>query len=128
MKILIDECMPWKIGRHLPGHSCEGVSKAGFAGQKNGALLSLAEKSGYDVLLTIDQGIPFEQQLEGRHISLIVIRAPSNKMNVLAESAQGISPRAAHRTGLEPLDSSGSCHPLKAAAFHQDQRVPPVVR
>src|SRR5450631_3139461 len=41
-----------------------------------------------------------------------------------AESAQGISPRAAHRTGLEPLDSSGSCHPLKAAAFHQDQRVP----
>jgi hypothetical protein len=83
MKILIDECMPWKIGRHLPGHSCEGVSKAGFAGQKNGALLSLAEKSGYDVLLTVDQGIPFEQQIEGRHISLIVIRAPSNKMNVL---------------------------------------------
>ena len=35
-----------------------------------------------------------------------------------AESARGISPRAAHRTGRKPLDLSGSCHPLKAAAFH----------
>jgi ABC transporter substrate binding protein len=35
-----------------------------------------------------------------------------------AESARGISPRAAHRSGHEPLDSSGSCHRTKAAAFH----------
>ena len=35
-----------------------------------------------------------------------------------AESAQGISPRAAHRSGLETLASSGSCHRAKAAAFH----------
>jgi hypothetical protein len=38
-----------------------------------------------------------------------------------AESARGISPRAAHRSGREPLDSSGSCHPKKAAAFRQDK-------
>jgi hypothetical protein len=38
-----------------------------------------------------------------------------------AESARGIAPRAAHRSGLEPLDSSGSCHPMKAAAFRQDR-------
>src|SRR6516165_7212633 len=38
----------------------------------------------------------------------------------------GIAPRAAHRSGRESLDSSGSCHPLKAAAFHRDRRVPPV--
>jgi hypothetical protein len=37
-----------------------------------------------------------------------------------AESARGIAPRAAHRSGLEPLDSSGSCHRMKAAAFRQD--------
>jgi hypothetical protein len=37
------------------------------------------------------------------------------------KSARGISPRAAHRSGREPLDSSGSCHPEKAAAFHQDK-------
>jgi hypothetical protein len=45
-----------------------------------------------------------------------------------AESARGIAPRAAHRSGLEPLDSSGLCHPLKAAAFRRDQRAPPVAR
>ena len=38
-----------------------------------------------------------------------------------AESPRGISPRGAHRSVLEPLDSHGSCHPLKAAAFRQDQ-------
>ena len=83
MKILIDECMPWKIGRHLNGHECEGVMKAGFAGQKNGALLSLAEQAGYEVLLTVDQGIPYQQQLEERRIALIVIHATSNKIEAL---------------------------------------------
>ena len=38
-----------------------------------------------------------------------------------AESARGIAPRAAHRTGLEPLDSSGSCHPMKTAVLHLDR-------
>src|SRR5215471_2693901 len=42
----------------------------------------------------------------------------SPKESGCAESAQGISPRAAHRSGREPLDSSGSCHRMKAAAFH----------
>ncbi len=45
-----------------------------------------------------------------------------------AESARGVSPRAAHRTGLEPLDSSGSCHPPKTAVFRRHQRAPPVPR
>jgi hypothetical protein len=38
-------------------------------------------------------------------------------MSLIAESARGISPRAAHRSGHESLDSSGSCHRMKAAAF-----------
>jgi hypothetical protein len=45
-----------------------------------------------------------------------------------AESPRGVSPRGAHRTVLEPLDSHGSCHPVKAAAFHRHHRVPPVSR
>ena len=49
--------------------------------------------------------------------------AQSGEMLAFAESARGISPRAAHRTGRKPLDLSGSCHPLKAAAFRQDLRL-----
>ena len=46
----------------------------------------------------------------------------------VAGSARGISPRAAHRSGREPLDSSGSCHPEEPAGFRQDLGVPPVAR
>lgn len=83
MRVLIDECMPWKIGRSLAGHDCCGVSKAGFAGKKNGILLSIAEEHGYDVLLTVDQGIPYQQRLEGRKIA-VVITAVSNKLETLS--------------------------------------------
>ena len=44
MKVLIDECVPWKFGRYLSGHHCEGVAKAGFSGQKNGVLLASLSK------------------------------------------------------------------------------------
>jgi len=83
MKVLIDECVPWKLGRHLVGHQCEGVVKVGFAGKKNGVLLALAERAGFDVLLTVDQGIPYQQWLEGLRIALIIIQAHSNKMEAL---------------------------------------------
>jgi uncharacterized protein DUF5615 len=83
MKILIDECMPWKIGRSLIGHECVSVVKAGFSGKKNGALLELAEHAGYDVLLTVDQGIPYQQQLTGRKIALIILQVAANKMEML---------------------------------------------
>ena len=53
-----------------------------------------------------------------------VLASPCSNLGV--ESARGISPRGAHRSGRKPLDLSGSCHPLKAAAFRQDQPVPPV--
>ncbi|MBV9083175.1 MAG: hypothetical protein JOZ62_10890 [Acidobacteriaceae bacterium] len=83
MRILIDECMPWKIGKRIIGHECEGVVKAGFAGEGNGVLLRLAEEAGYDVLLTVDQGIPYQQSLKDLRIAVIVIRATSNKIEVL---------------------------------------------
>jgi hypothetical protein len=55
-------------------------------------------------------------------------RASERGRQISAESARGVSPRAAHRTGLEPLDSSGSCHPLKTAVFRRHQHAPPVSR
>ena len=80
MKILLDECLPKDLCRHLSGHTCEAVPKAGFAGRGNGELLTLAEQSGWQVLLTIDQGIRYQQNLAGRAISLVVIRAKSNRL------------------------------------------------
>lgn len=66
-----------------------------------------------------------------RHRDLLAARAvaPGGEMaGPSAESARGVSPRAAHRTGLEPLGSSGSCHSPKTAVFRLDPWAHPVSR
>jgi hypothetical protein len=81
-------------------------------------------------LTTTDQVLKFRIEAQIK-VTLLVPRTPPGRPGELhpeAESARGIAPRAAHRSVLEPLDSHGSCHPPKAAASHQDPRVPPVAR
>ena len=80
MKILLDECLPKDLREHLVGHVCETVPRAGLSGKSNGELIALAERSGWQVLLTMDQGIPYQQNLVGRTISLVIIHAPSNRL------------------------------------------------
>jgi hypothetical protein len=80
VKILLDECLPRDLQKHLVGYDCQTVPKAGFAGKANGELLVLAERSGWQVLLTMDQGMPYQQNLAGRTISLGIIRAKSNRL------------------------------------------------
>ncbi len=83
MKLLLDECLPKDLQKHLTGHECDTVPRAGFAGRANGELLSLAEQSGWQVLLTMDQGIPYQQNLEGRTVSIVVSHAASNRLTDL---------------------------------------------
>jgi hypothetical protein len=58
VRVLLDECMPRKLKNSLPGHECATAPEAGLAGKKNGELLSLAEKMGFDVFLTLDNREP----------------------------------------------------------------------
>ena len=51
------------------------MPEAGLAGQKNGLLLSLAEDAGFDLFLTIDKGLQYQQNLAGRSIAIMVVRA-----------------------------------------------------
>ena len=80
MKILLDECLPRKLAYSLPGHECQIVPEAGMAGQKNGRLLSLAESAGFDLFLTMDKGLQYQQNLAGHRIAIVVIRARSNRL------------------------------------------------
>jgi hypothetical protein len=59
------------------------VEWAGLKGKTNGELLRDAELAGYDVLLTGDQGIPHQQNLAGRKLSIIPIRARTNQLEDL---------------------------------------------
>ena len=73
MKLLIDECIDERLRNLFPGHDCQTVRYAKLAGLKNGDLLSAAEADGFDVLVTVDQSIPEQQNLQGRKIAQIIL-------------------------------------------------------
>jgi hypothetical protein len=66
-----------------PGIECRTVPDAGLAGKKNGELLSLAGQAGFQILLTVDQGIEYEQNLRDRTLSVVVIRVKSSRLHDL---------------------------------------------
>ncbi|HYM06931.1 MAG TPA: DUF5615 family PIN-like protein [Terriglobales bacterium] len=80
MKLLLDECVPRKLKNNLIGHECQTVPEAGLAGKKNGELLSLAQAAGFEVFVTIDRGIEYEQNLVRRDIAVIMVRAKSSRL------------------------------------------------
>ena len=84
MKILIDECPPAALKGTLTemGHECQTVRKAGFGSKKNGELLILGEGQ-WEVLLTSDRNIKYQQNMTGRKISILVLFAKSNRMKDL---------------------------------------------
>jgi len=84
MKILIDECLPDELKDSVTtmGHECETVRRAGYGSKKNGELLMLAEGQ-WDVLLTSDRNIKYQQNMTGRSVSILILRAKSNRMKDL---------------------------------------------
>lgn len=82
MKVLIDENLPRKLAGHLIGHACRTVAECGWAGKKNGELLSLAE-SEFDVLLSLDKNIRYQQDLKSARIAIVIVRARSNRIQDL---------------------------------------------
>ena len=72
MRLLLDECVNEQLRQHFPGHECLTARYAGFAGLENGELLEAAEAAKFDVLLTVDRGFEYQQNLAGRRIALIV--------------------------------------------------------
>jgi hypothetical protein len=76
MRLLLDECVPRRLKRELRGHEARTVQDMGWAGIKNGALLRLADGQ-FDALLTVDQGIEYQQNLSGLSIGVVIMVAAS---------------------------------------------------
>ncbi len=83
MKILLDECLPLDFRHSFTNHEAHTVQWAGLKSKKNGELLRAAEAAGYEVLVTVDQGIPHQQSSLGRKIAVIVIRSQTNQLEDL---------------------------------------------
>ena len=79
MKILLDECIDLRLAKDILGHEVKTVPKMGWATIKNGELLALAEKE-FDVFLTVDRNLSFQQNLPRFNLAVIVLRAPSNRL------------------------------------------------
>ena len=82
MRILLDEDLPRRLGTLLTGHQPETVPRSGWSGVKNGKLLALAATK-FDVFLTMDQNIEFQQNLTTLPIAILVVEALSNRMEHL---------------------------------------------
>ena len=98
MRLLLDECMPKRLKQELTGHDVRTVQEMGWAGIKNGALLRLAS-SQFDALLTVDQGIEYQQDLSGLSLGLVILLGESNDIDDLrpllpgALAVKGSTPR-----------------------------------
>ncbi|MDB6058526.1 MAG: hypothetical protein JWO95_2370 [Verrucomicrobiales bacterium] len=75
MRILIDECLNWRLGRALTGHDAVSVQKMGWSGIKNGKLLALAVENNFEVFLTADRNLSFQQDLTEVAIAVLVVEA-----------------------------------------------------
>jgi hypothetical protein len=80
MKLLIDECVDERLRLLFPGHECQTARCANLAGLKNGRLLESAEAAGFDVLITVDQNIPDQQNLTQRSIALVILCGRTNRL------------------------------------------------
>ena len=77
MKLLLDECVTRHLKRDLSGHEVYTVEDAGFKGLENGELLRAAS-GAYEVLITVDRNIPYQQNIAGLNIAILILAAKRN--------------------------------------------------
>lgn len=82
MRILLDECLPRPLAKLIPGHAVLTVQEAGWAGRTNGELLSLIA-GHYDVFVTVDRNLMFQQRIENLPFGVAVLHAQSNRLSEL---------------------------------------------
>jgi predicted nuclease of predicted toxin-antitoxin system len=82
VKILFDHCVPKPLRQAFPAHEVRTAAQMGWAELRNGALLAVAA-TAFDVVLTVDKNIKFQQNLHTFPISVIVLDAEMNTPEVL---------------------------------------------
>lgn len=75
MRLLLDECLPRRLKRILRPHEALTVPEMGWAGAKNGALLKLIQAAGFDVFVTGDGSMQYQQNLRNLNFAIIVLHA-----------------------------------------------------
>jgi hypothetical protein len=83
VRILLDEQLPRQLAPYFVGHDVRTTQEQGWAGLKNGALLSQALAAGFDVLVTGDKNLEFQQNLKASGLFVVILGASTNKIEDL---------------------------------------------
>jgi Domain of unknown function (DUF5615) len=89
VKILLDECIDWRLSREIHGHDVRTAGQMGWTGVKNGELLARAA-SEFDVFVTVDRNLSFQQNVANLTLAVVVLRAKSNRLGDLQPLVQGL--------------------------------------
>jgi hypothetical protein len=87
MKVLLDECVPWPMHKLLADHACTTAQLRGWGGIQNGELLRRAEGE-FDLFITSDQNIQYQQTLTGRKVA--ILQLSTNKLRRIEAAADTI--------------------------------------
>ena len=79
MRLFLDECVDWRLSRELTGHDVRTARQTGWTAIENGELLSLASEQ-FDVFVTVDRNLAFQQNLGGYAIAVVVLHAATNRL------------------------------------------------
>jgi hypothetical protein len=79
VRVLLDECVDWRLSREISGHEVKTAQQMGWSTIKNGELLTLAAQH-FDVFITVDRNLAFQQNVGALKIAVIVLRANSNRL------------------------------------------------
>ena len=82
MRILLDECVDHRLSKDVVGHEVSTVARMGWRGKENGQLLTLAADQ-FDVFLTTDRNLSFQQNMQSFQIAVVVLTARSNRLSDL---------------------------------------------
>lgn len=82
MRIFLDECIDWRLSRDIVGHDVKTAHQMGWAAITNGELLALASAQ-FDVFVTVDRNLAFQQNVDELPVAVIVLRAKSNRLSDL---------------------------------------------
>ena len=79
MRVFIDECIDWRLARHMTGHDVSTAHQMGWSGVKNGALLALVAGK-FDVFVTVDRNLAFQNKVADVPFVVIVLHAFTNRL------------------------------------------------
>jgi predicted nuclease of predicted toxin-antitoxin system len=79
VKVLLDECIDWRLSRDIVGHEVKTARQMGWSAIKNGELLALASDH-FEVFVTVDRNLSFQQNLGSLPIAVIVLQARTNRL------------------------------------------------